>query len=56
MRDGRVRRFRFSLATPPLSTLRDWLLEAGFEAVEAYGQNGEPLRFDSRRLVVVAQS
>lgn len=55
VRDGRVRRFRFSLASPPLSVLRDWLRQAGFETVEAYGQNGEPLDADSRRLVMVAQ-
>ncbi|MDQ6776398.1 MAG: class I SAM-dependent methyltransferase [Actinomycetota bacterium] len=55
VRDGRVRRFRFSLAIPPLSVLRDWLCQAGFSEVDAYGQNGEPLRIDSRRLLIVAQ-
>jgi DNA-binding transcriptional MerR regulator/ubiquinone/menaquinone biosynthesis C-methylase UbiE len=55
VRDGRVRRFRFSLATPPASVLREWLHDAGFTQVEAYGPHGEPLRFDSRRLVVVAE-
>jgi len=55
VRDGRVRRFRFSLAALPVSTLRDWLKDAGFNEVEAYGPSGEPLRFDSRRLVLVAR-
>jgi len=55
VRDGHVRRFRFSLCLPPLSVLRDWLHEAGFRSVEAYGRGGEPLRVDSRRLVIVAE-
>ena len=55
VRDGRVRRFRFSLATPPASLLRSWLQETGFSRVEAYGTHGEPLRVDSRRIVVVAE-
>lgn len=55
VRDGRVRRFCFSLATPPVSLLRDWLQDAGFNHVEAHGPHGEPLRFDSRRLVIVAE-
>jgi SAM-dependent methyltransferase len=55
IRDGRVRRFRFSLATLPASELRERLVDAGFSEVEAYGQRGEPLRFDSRRLVMVAR-
>ena len=55
VRDGRVRRFRFSLATPPAAQLRRWLVDAGFSRVEAYGAHGEPLRVDSRRLVVVAE-
>ena len=55
VRDGRVRRFRFSLATPSASVLRSWLQDAGFSRVEAYGARGEPLRVDSRRLVMVAE-
>ena len=55
VRDGRVRRFRFSLATPSASVLRSWLQDAGFSRVEAYGARGEPLRVDIRRLVMVAE-
>ncbi|MCP9488147.1 MAG: methyltransferase domain-containing protein, partial [Gaiellaceae bacterium MAG52_C11] len=55
VRDGRVRRFCFSLATPSASVLGVWLRAAGFSQVEAYGPHGEPLRFDSRRLVMVAE-
>ncbi len=55
VRDGRVRRFRFSLETLPASVLRSWLHDAGFSKVEAHRQDGEALRFDSRRLVMVAQ-
>lgn len=54
VRDGRVRRFRFSLAMPTVSLLRAWLRDAGFSDVVAHGEHGEPLRFDSRRLVMVA--
>lgn len=54
VRDGRVRRFHFSLATPSASVLRGWLHDAGFRRVEAYGAHGEPLRVDSRRVVMVA--
>ena len=55
VRDGRVRRFSFSLATLPASVLRDWLQDASFGDVRVYGPGGEPLRFDSRRLVIAAQ-
>jgi len=55
VRDGRVRRFRFSLATLPASALCDWLKDAGFSEVKAYGPSGETLRFDSRRLVIIAK-
>jgi hypothetical protein len=34
--------------------LRHWLLEAGFAAVDGYGQDGAPLSPGSRRLLVVA--
>lgn len=55
VRDGRVRRCRFSLQTLPASVLQTWLHDAGFSQVEAHGQDGKPLRFDSRRLVMVAR-
>jgi SAM-dependent methyltransferase len=34
--------------------LRDWLLDAGFETVAGYGEDGGRLRAESRRLLVVA--
>jgi len=55
VRDGRVRRFRFSLATLPASKLETWLREAGFSQVEPYDEDGRSLQGDSRRLVMVAQ-
>ena len=55
VRDGRVRRVRFSLAQPSLSELSKLLHEAGFTQVAAYGADGEALRPDSRRMVIVAE-
>jgi SAM-dependent methyltransferase len=54
VRDGRVRRYWFSIRTFPFSELRDWLLDAGFAGVAGYGAEGEPLALGSRRMVVVA--
>jgi hypothetical protein len=34
--------------------LRDWLLEAGFAAVAGYGEDGEPLTAQHRRLIAIA--
>jgi SAM-dependent methyltransferase len=54
VRDGRVRRYRFSVRTFAFTELRAWLLEAGFCHVAGYGADGEPLALSSRRMVVVA--
>jgi SAM-dependent methyltransferase len=55
IRDGRVRRFRFSLAVPTAAQLCDWLREAGFADVAVYDGAGEPFRADSRRVVLIAR-
>jgi hypothetical protein len=55
VRGGRVRRLRFFVRLFGFTELRDWLLEAGFAAVDGYGQDGAPLSPASRRLLVVAQ-
>ena len=54
LRDGRVRRFRFTLMTPPLPVLCEWLQAAGFDQIKTHGENGQPLRDDSRRIVILA--
>jgi SAM-dependent methyltransferase len=55
IRDGRVRRFQFSVRMFTFMELRDWLLHAGFEAVEGHGMHGEPLSMESRRMIAVAR-
>jgi len=54
VRDGRVRRYRFSVRTFDLNELRGWLLEAGFRDVAAYGEDGGSFGLASRRMRVVA--
>lgn len=34
--------------------IRDWLLAAGFTEVSAYGEDGEPLTAEHRRMLVLA--
>ena len=55
VRGGRIRRVRFSLALPSLSELSTWLNDAGFGDIAVYGEAGEPLRLDSRRMLVSAR-
>lgn len=54
LRDGRVRRVPFFVRLFAFTELRDWLLQAGFVAVDGYGEDGAPLSPASRRLVAVA--
>lgn len=54
IRGGQVRRTDFSVRFFTFTELRDWLLEAGFSAVEVTGHEGEPLTLEVRRMVVVA--
>ena len=35
--------------------LRDWLRAAGFTAVAGYGEDGQPLTGESRRMIVVGR-
>ena len=56
VRDGSVRRQRFSVRLFSLPELRDWLTEAGFTEVEAYGYDGGAFSIDSERLIVVARA
>jgi ubiquinone/menaquinone biosynthesis C-methylase UbiE len=54
VRDGRTRRFRFSVRMFIAAELRDWLLDAGFESVQFSDHDGEPLTAQSRRMVTIA--
>ncbi|MGR9272680.1 class I SAM-dependent methyltransferase (plasmid) [Rhizobium leguminosarum] len=55
VRDGCVRRSRLSFRQYGFSELSRILRDAGFEAVEAYGEEGGAFTCDSARLVVVAR-
>jgi SAM-dependent methyltransferase len=55
VRDGEARRFSFSLRMFIGAELRDWLLQAGFSTVELYGEDGEPLTAESRRMITIAR-
>jgi hypothetical protein len=54
VRGGRVRRVPFFVRLFGFTELLDWLLEAGFAAVDATTGTA-PLSAASRRLLVVAQ-
>jgi cyclopropane fatty-acyl-phospholipid synthase-like methyltransferase len=54
VRNGRVRRFAFSVRMFVAAELGDWLREAGFDAVRFYDREGEPLTAQGRRMIAVA--
>ncbi len=54
VRGGQVRHFPFFVRMFTFTELRDWLLTAGFTAVDGYGEDGTPLTPASRRLIVTA--
>lgn len=54
VRDGSVRRTQYEVRMFTYPELRDWLLEAGFATVDGYGEDGEPLTPQHRRMIVVA--
>jgi SAM-dependent methyltransferase len=54
IRGGGLRRFSVFIRTPTFTELRDWLLAAGFARVQGYGEDGEPLRHEHRRIVALA--
>ncbi len=35
--------------------LRDWMLDAGFSEARAFGEDGEPLTLEHRRMTVVGR-
>jgi hypothetical protein len=54
IRDGRTRRFVFSVRMFVAAELRDWLLDAGFTSVNLVDPNGDPLTAQSRRMISIA--
>ena len=54
MRDGRVRRFAFSVRMFVAAELGEWLREAGFDEVRFRDGAGEPLSAEGRRMIAVA--
>ncbi|HWI01787.1 MAG TPA: methyltransferase domain-containing protein [Propionibacteriaceae bacterium] len=54
IRDGRTRRFVYSVRMFVAAELRDWLLRAGFASVDLVDHNGDPLTVGSRRMVSIA--
>lgn len=54
VRDGRARRLTFVKRLFGFPELRDWLRDAGFADVRAYGEDGRALAADHRRMIVVA--
>jgi 2-polyprenyl-3-methyl-5-hydroxy-6-metoxy-1,4-benzoquinol methylase len=50
VREGRVRRFHFSVRMFIAAELHDWLGDAGFQTVEFVDHAGEPLTAHSRRI------
>lgn len=55
VRDGQVRRVPFSVRYFTFAELRDWLVGAGFTAVDGYDEHGAELTLDSRRMITVAR-
>jgi ubiquinone/menaquinone biosynthesis C-methylase UbiE len=55
VRDGRIRRFGFSVRMFIASELRDWMLQAGFRSVGFCDHAGAGLTAESRRMVTIAR-
>jgi ubiquinone/menaquinone biosynthesis C-methylase UbiE len=55
VRDGRVRRFRFFVRLFSFTELRDWFERAGFSDIVGYGEDGEPLNLDHRRMILIGR-
>jgi SAM-dependent methyltransferase len=54
IRDGRARTLTFLKRLFGFPELRDWLVAAGFTNVAGYGEDGEPLRREHNRMLVIA--
>jgi SAM-dependent methyltransferase len=55
IRDGRIRRFSFSVRMFVGAELRDWLLQAGFATVDLLDRDGTALTPRSRRMLAIAR-
>lgn len=55
IRGGKERTFEFSVRMFTAAELRDWLLAAGFREAHAFGDDGEPITLEHRRMIVVAR-
>lgn len=55
IRGGRERSFAFEVRMFTAAELRDWLVAAGFTEAEPYGEDGEPLTLDHRRMTLIAR-
>ena len=55
IRGGERRSFQFSVRMFTAAELRDWLLAAGFRDAAAYGEDGELLTMEHRRMTLVAR-
>jgi SAM-dependent methyltransferase len=55
IRGGKERTFEFSVRTFTAAELRDWMLAAGFTEAYAYGEDGELLTLEHRRMTVVGR-
>jgi SAM-dependent methyltransferase len=53
-RDGATSRYDVFIRMPTYTELRDWLLGAGFTSVEGFGEDGQPLSHEHRRLIAIA--
>jgi SAM-dependent methyltransferase len=55
IRGGTMRQTRFFTRLFTFPELRDWLLSAGFRTAAGYGEDGNPLTAQHRRLITVAE-
>jgi len=55
VRGGKSRTFEFSVRMFSAAELQDWLRAAGFRDTRAYGEDGEPLTLEHRRMAVVGR-
>ena len=55
IRGGKRRTFEFSVRMLTAAELRDWMLAAGFRETHAFGEDGEPLTLQHRRMTVVGR-
>jgi ubiquinone/menaquinone biosynthesis C-methylase UbiE len=55
VRDGRTRRFTFSVRMFIAAELADWLRETGFETIDFVDRHGDPLTGASRRMIALAR-